>query len=243
MAATIVACVIALGACGTDSGRPPSTTDETPVPSPEEDIQLVCTNIPFPAERLLKRGAENETDAAAAALRAVLATNEGFIEGVRFPRSGWTRVAQTADEVQFVALETRIPEDRPWYLIAFQLRNGGWVRHHTGECRLRPAALPAGFGPGEWWLATSAEPTDRSVSAFVREAACSVGPARPDSIGAPIVVQRQGEVKVVVPVRVSANGGCVGATPITIDIGQPLGTRRLVDAQVFPARNVGTTRP
>jgi hypothetical protein len=191
----------------------------------------------------LVRGAENEPGLAADALRAVLATNAGFIEGLPFPKSGWTRVVDTTDEVQFVALERRQVADRPWYLIAFELRNGRWKGLYMGECRLHPAALENGFGAGEWWLAKSAEPTDRILSAFVREGGCTVGPARPAMIGTPIIAPRGDVVKVVIPVRFTHDGRCTAATPTTIDVGQLLGNRRLLDAGVFPARDAQVSPP
>ena len=241
-ALTIVVWTLVLVGCGSDS-PPTSTAAESPASGIEEDIQLACTNLPFPADRLLVLGAENEPGPAAGALRAVLATRAGFVEGVPFPKSGWTRVVDTPDEVQFVALERRQMADHPWYLIAVALRNGRWNSNHIGECRLHPAALEKGFGAGEWWLSTSAKPTDRTLSALVREGACMVGPALPVRIGTPIVAARADEVKVVVPVRETDDNGCLGATPTTIDLGQPLGNRRLVDGAVFPARDVQAQPP
>jgi hypothetical protein len=238
----IIGWTLLLGGCRSDSS-PPDAVDTGPAATVGMDIQLVCTDHPFPADRLSVRGAESEPGPTADALRAVLATNAGFIEGVPFPKSGWTRPFETSDEVQFVALETRRLEDRPWYLIAFELRNGRWDRTYTGECRLRPAGLQQGFGAGEWWLATSAEPTDRMLSIFVREAGCTVGPAQPARIGTPMVAPREEVVKVVIPVRTSDDGRCTGATPATIDIGMPLGKRRLVDAGAFPARDVRQSPP
>ena len=241
-ALAIVASTLMLAGCGSDS-PPTSATEASPASTVEGDIQFACTDLPFPTDRLLVRGAENEPGPEADALRAVLATNEGFIAGVPFPKSGWTRAVETGNKVQFVAFEMRQIVDRPWYLIAFQLRNGRWNRDYTGECRLRPAGLANGVDPGEWWLAKSAEPTDRMLTAFVREDGCSVGPVLPSRVGTPIVAPRADVVKVVIPVRSSDDGGCTGATPITIDIGQPLGNRRLVDAGVFPARDAQTQPP
>lgn len=124
------------------------------------------------------------------------------------------------DEVQFVALEMRPITDRPWYLIAFQLRNGRWELHNTGECRLHAAPLEKGYIAGEWRLAKAAEPMDRTLSASVRDAGCTVSPARPDRIGSPMIAWRWTDVKVVVPVPRTEDGSCsMGPAPTTIDLG------------------------
>ena len=92
-------------------------------------------------------------------------------------------------------------------------------------------------------MAKPAEPSDRTLTAFVREGGCTVGPALPSRIGTPIVAPRADVVKVVIPVRFTDDGGCTGATPITTDIGQPLGKRRLVDAGFFPERDPQESPP
>jgi len=226
-----------LTACGSDS-VPTAAAD--PSPTGEGDIQLACTNLPFPADRLLVHGAENEPGPAADALRAKLATGEGFISGLPFPKTGWTRAVDNADEVQFVAFETRAIQDPTRYLIDFQLRDGRWTPHYTGECRLHAAAMEPGFAAGEWWLAQAVEPEDRKLAVVVREGGCTTDPARPERIGTPIVAPRGDVLKLVIPVRSTDDGTCTGATPLTIDIGQPIGARRILDAGPFPAREVSS---
>lgn len=221
---------LALAGCMTG---PPSPS-ETAVPTRQEDIELACINTPFPPERLnaLPGSAEHEPDAAAAALRAALSSNENLS---RFPRAGWLRVVQTANDVEFVA-----PDQDTWDVLGFRLGAAGWDLYHSGECRLHPL-LPPDVVAGDWWIAIGAslDPTARVVAAMVSERGCPVGPARPDRIGAPLIAHRATDVKIVVPVRIpGSDPDCaVGPTPISIDIGEPIGSRLLLDGGNFPPRD------
>jgi hypothetical protein len=229
--AALSGCVLVLASCGSVPAG--GTASEASLqPTPEEDIQVECTDIPFPGERLVAApGAETGSDGPAAALRAFLATSEQET----FPRSGWIKVVQTGDTAQFVAHDSQMGLD----LVALHLRNGQWKPYHIGECRLRPA-IGGGLFAGSWWLATgtSLEPGDHVFDAFASEFGCRVGPPRPAAVGDPVVAHRSDQVKIVVPVQRDVNVDCAtGPTAIRIDIGEPLGNRRLVDAAEFPPRD------
>jgi hypothetical protein len=204
---------------------------------------LTCgTDQPFsPAALQLPGFAEQEPDAAAAALRTFLETaaeDEGIEVMVdAFPRSGWRRVFQTDRAVLFVAPED---VDRQWVMVAFARGATGWEIDGYGQCHMQ-IALPEGIGRATWWLDPAPGPPGQEateLSAIIVEQSCASGQPPVGRVLAPAIVYGEDAITITIAVRV-IGGDCPGNPefPVTIQLAEPLGDRALLDGTVFPPRD------
>jgi hypothetical protein len=233
---------------GLSSSAPPSepapTSEapiETPAPLDPDVIGLTCGEGPAFHPALLEAPghAEADGDAAAAALRAYVAADSdpGLLS------TGWTRVAQLADYVQFVA-PARF--DSGWAILAFALRDGHWEIDIAGQCRLGPAA-PDGVSIAEWRLDGSfpaPAPDDRAIHVLINERACASAQSPKGRVLPPSIVVGPNGVTITILVRNRPGGqDCPGNPDFAMPIQLPeaLGGRPLLDGGVFPPRDV--TKP
>lgn len=214
---------------------------DTPPPLDPDVIGLTCGEGPaFHPALLAQPGrAENEDDAAAAALRAYVASDGD----PGLPSTGWTRVAQLADYVQFVApgrFETG------WAILAFALRDGRWEMAVAGQCRLGPA-VPDRVSIAEWRLDPAfPDPAlaDRTIHVLINERACASGQTPEGRVLPPTVVVGADRITITILVRHVPGGADCPGNPdfaMPVDLPAPLGDRPLFDGGVFPPRDV--TKP
>jgi hypothetical protein len=216
--------------------NPTTAPIETPLPLDPNVIGLTCGQSPtFHPAVLDGRGhAEDDADAAAAALRDYLRTAP---PEAGLPTTGWTRVAQLAHYVQFVAPRAG---GGGWSIVAFQLREGRWDLQTAGDCRLAPA-VPEGVTIAEWRLdpAFSApDPGERTIHVLINERACSGGRSPEGRVDPPIVVRGPEAVTITILVREIPGGNDCPGNPdfaMPIELPEPLGGRPLFDGGVFPA--------
>lgn len=214
-------------ACAATPSVPPSPTPGTATP-----VGLTCADDhAFDAGLLEQPGrAETEPDPAAAALRAYLLSPEGGAQppdGQGLPRSGWVRVAQTGDRVQFVAPKA---DGAGWAVVGFLGREGAWALDLAGEC-LPEVALPAGISRAEWRLDPAfpvPHASDRRIHVLINERACASGQAPEGRVEPPVVMPSEGAM--IVSVRVRERPGvqdCQGNPDfaMTVDLPEPLGQR------------------
>ncbi len=220
----------------TSSGEAPisplATIDPAVIASPE----LTCgiDDSRFPPAALDGPGEELAPDAAAAALREFLLTEPA--PAFPFPRSGWHRVAQTANRELFVV---PTPSDPPWLAVAFTRPAGAWVVDAYGACALS-VALPGGIGLADWWVDPAAPPpTPQSTTIAIQlmERACAGGQPPNGRVLAPVVVYRPDAIVVTVAVAsIPGASDCESnpSVPLTIQLTEPLRDRTLLDGGTVP---------
>jgi hypothetical protein len=253
LAAALGIAVLAIGAFIVGSGPTvtpspspsPSPSFPTPMPSPSvvESVEptltppldpgvlgLTCggTHAFQPALIEVPGHAESDPDAAAAALRAELIGS--------LPQSGWVRVAQLADKVQFVAPDS---DGNGWVVVALVLRDGRWILDLKGECQLE-VVVPAGVTRADWRLDPAFPPPalgDRVIHVLINQRACSSGRSPEGRVLPPII--RSSPTAVTITILVTdrpGNQDCQGGPEfaMTVDLPEPLGGRPLFDGGTFP---------
>ena len=181
-------------------------------------------------------GAENADDPATAVLRAhTTPQNSPYVQS-----NGWRQLARTDNEV----IWTTGPEFGYYGVKRF---GDTWkFAYSGGRCEFK-RVLPESFDAHQWSLAEPPEPTARSVKVLVKhlkgedlptarpivevhEHAVSITLAleRPESAGRPeVLTYRETDDKL---------------SAYSVDIGEPIGGRQLLDGSIFPAipaRTVG----
>ena len=248
LAVTVVGVALAATACGsatinastgpagTGNGGTATTMDASPM--------LECGGLPFPVAAMNNpTGAELADEPAAAAFRAFMTANP---QALSAGSGGWRKLADTGDHVAFGQLGT----DPTVFFGTVQTVDkvdGVWKVGLGAAC---PAASV--YRPGEvavsWNLAAPAPgPADTTLHAQVLGTGCSdagstpATPADPEIDIGPQTVTITWFTAVSPP---SGNGArfCSGPAPViprVIDLGQPLGNRRVVDGAKYPAQPVG----
>jgi hypothetical protein len=199
-----------------------------------EQIRYSCGGAEFDAAILSAPGiAESGTDELAVALRAALAPG-GLPDAIDLPAAGWHRIGLDNMTAEFLTFD----RGRPVYIRFRRTAGGGWEVTGWGECR--PAiVLPDGLGVATW-VPDPAQPAPgpetTSFTALVTERACASGRSAEGRIVGPRVLALEDRVLVVFAVQpLGGDQECPGnpSTPVTVDLGEPLGGRELVDPSVL----------
>jgi hypothetical protein len=195
-------------------------------PALSGDLTCGSEDLVFPADALRQGLPGTGGDAAAAALLAYLA-NEPALAGAE-----WRRVLEREDRVSFVA-----PGPDGWAFVTVARTGGGaWEAWESGACRLG-VVLPAGVGFMVWRLdpATPPDPAAASLTVLANEIACASGKPPVGRTLAPTVLETPDSVTIVLMAR-TVGGDCPGNPEVsmTIELAEPLGTRRLFDGSVEP---------
>ena len=207
----------------------------------QRDLRYTCGSFPFDAGAL-DRAANDELDDTpiAAALRAHLALGGPDIDFL--PDEGWRLTGMDGTSAEFVARDAGGTK-----VVEVANDGGGWRVTGWGECRPR-RALPGGLGDADWVLAPGQPaigPDTRQFDALVTERNCASGKSSEGRIAGPDLFQVGGDVLVTFAVRPLPGGGTCPSNPatmVTVDLGEPLGDRRLLDGGSLPARDP-TTAP
>lgn len=240
--ALVFAGVLVLAGCGTAEGPSPSVEPSVEAPLDPRVLGLTCgDDLAFHPSLLGVAGqAESDGDAAADALRSEI---NGSAPEMGLPRTGWVRVAQLADRVQFVA------PDRAgdgWFVVGLTMRDGRWTLGLMGECQPE-VVLPAGVGRAEWRLDPGfPRPAggDRQIHVLINEQACASGQSPEGRVLPPIVAPSETAMTIVILVTPRPGGQDCPGNPdfaMTVELPEPLGGRPLLDGAVFPPRDV--TKP
>ena len=230
VAASVVA---GCGSSGTQVGAGGPGTSGTTATT---ELMLTCGWKPFPASAFDGPvGAERGADPPDQALAAWLAT-QGASMGA--PPTGWTRLYLDDDFVEYAsAVDASGQRDS----LNFERHGDVWKWSGSGGCGAATVVVP-GTGETRWSLDPAFPapgPADTTVHVIADRMACSSGePLTPEEVHAPVITFTADSVAVLY-VSDSVSPGshtCQGSmgTLLTLDLGQPLGRRKLLDGAVYP---------
>jgi hypothetical protein len=234
LAGTLLLGTVMVAACASaPSGDAPGTTSSDPPLA--QELGVTCgPSLPFDPALLDTAGhAETDPDDAAEALRRRIV----FDAVTGMPTTGWIRVVETGDRVDFVAPFAG-PEEQ--MVATFVRARGGWTLDNSATCTLETAA-PPGTSRAEWWL-DPAFPrpvqADKTIHILLVERACAGG-RPPEGRVEPRISITQDEMRVTIFVReIPGDRDCPGnpVFAMPLELPQPLGPRFLLDAGLFPPR-------
>jgi len=227
--------VLAAGIVGC-GGAGPSGSAGSAAPSNDPlALRYTCGRFNFGPE-ILGQGpgnAERDPNPAAEALRMHLAMPGP--ENDFLPDTGWMLVGIDAQGAEFVAIEG----DLEMMMVSVENGPAGWKVGGWGGCQPR-IVLAQGLGPAEWHFDSAAAvpgPETQVFDALVTEMNCASGRPADGRIVGPEVVASEGVVLVMFAVRPLPGGQNCPSNPstrVTIDLGEPLGDRALLDGGRLP---------
>lgn len=230
--ATIVV-LASLAGCGASPGSAasPSATADSSVA--EDDLRFSCGRFPFGAE-IMTAPARHDEDAlnpAADALRRHLALGGPDIDFL--PDEGWTLAGMDAGLAEFVTVGGALGMKS----VSVENKGGGWKVSGWGDCR-PTIVLADGLGAAEWAWGGPGDPgpETRTFDALVTEMMCASGRSSEGRIVGPVIVPSAETVLVMFAVRSLGGGTCPSnpSTRVTVDLGEPLGDRQLLDGGRLP---------
>lgn len=226
--ASLLAVGLVLPSAGVSAQAPSATV---PSAAAGGDALVACGDGPaFPLAALDgPQGAELAGDGPALRLARAATTGEaGYV-----PRGGWMRVLDGPDRVVF-ATWLHHPRSLGGPLLQLTLTSttpgatdpDAWRIASAGFCWPR-VVPPDGLVPAPWTLAAPADPASTSIR---------IVPPIPCDLPAPIVISTPERVSVT---TLAPAGGWVcyappSPAPITVDLGEPLGARELLDGVTDP---------
>ena len=238
VAALMTLPALGAGACGSRAEVP--AADATSLPA-DPTPMLQCFGTPFPVTALQgPANAEQGTDPADQALSAWLAHQNPNIGA---PMTGWVRLRMDADSAEYRAMDATGTEATS---LRFERHGDTWTWAGSGGCG---TSIPVAVAPGaetRWALDPAyppPSPTDRVVHVRVSRLTCNDGRmVAPEEVHPPVVTVTDQSITVLytsdpVPPGMHSCPGPMG-TALTLDLGQPRGTRTLLDGSTYPARPV-----
>ena len=159
---------------------------------------------------------------------------------------GWF-VLEEADDRLVVARELTQPQDpdddilRTHDLISVRDVDApnaqGWMLDQATQCA--PQRVLDGLGEAQVWLAAEPDPSATTIDLLIVEMACNSGEDAEGRVR--VVEQSEATDAVELLVAVEPRGGDAScpsnpATPLTVELAEPLGDRALVDTSVYPPR-------
>ncbi len=198
-------------------------------------LRYTCGEFTF-APDLLTAGPGNDQQAdnpAAVALRAHLAESGPDFEFL--PDTGWHLVGVDDRRAEFIA----VGADGEIANVTVENGPNGWRVGGWGGCQPR-VALASGLGAAVWAFDPDQPEPDATTQVFdalVTEMSCNSGQPADGRIVGPQVIATADTVLVVFAVRPRPGGhDCQGnpAARVTVDLGEPLGNRALLDGGRLP---------
>jgi hypothetical protein len=233
----IVALAFTLGGCG--EAHQPESSGALDVPMEAQPLLVETLGVwcgdgtAFAVHHLDEVGAAHrQADAAAVALRSYLSSREGSSSGA----TSWIRVAQDANQVQFLGRQG----GGNLVFVRFVKRAGIWQFVVGGGCPVRVALKP-GTAPIDWRLdpAVLTGPGSLELALVLDSVPCDPGDPLLEHVLDPVVVVRESAVIVAVLGREDrAVEYCLGPIPMPVTLPEPLGGRAILDGGVHPPRNV-----
>ena len=232
LAPLIAAFVLALTTIACAETSPPngSTPSESPAAVDPFALRYTCGTFPFGPELLTAAPGVDEQAAnpAAAALRAHLAGAGPDIDFL--PDRGWHMTGMDARLAEFVTVGGDLG------MKSVSVENGatGWKVSGWGDCQPR-IELPVGLGAAEWAfdpVQPKPGPATQVFDAMVTELSCNSGQPADGRIVGPQVIKSADKVLLIFAVRPRPGAqDCPSnpATRVTVDLGEPLGPRQLLD--------------
>ena len=257
--ALLTVLVLAAAACGDDADTdttapPPTTSDVTattitaaaptttpaaPVTNADDDDPLVsCPTGPvFPLSAVDDvPPVEEAPDGVVDAMRTFLDDEEGAF----WPQEGWRILHETADHLHLVHVgDGSTAASAGLSFMSIAATDDGWEwdgATSRGDCPLQ-FQLAEGRGVVDWELDPGHPepgPADTSVHILATERACASAQPMDDRLNDPVVLADASQVSITLSVApLDGDQDCPGnpSTAVEVDLGEPLGDRRLVDGR------------
>lgn len=219
---------MAVAACGE------SVPTTGPVSRDPLSLRYTCGTFPFGPELLAAGPGHDElaNTGPAAALRRYLASPVRVQH--RVPESGWRLFGSDTQRAEFGSSVAG-----GMWIVVVRVSATGWVASAPDTCQPH-LILPAGLGQASWTI-DPAQPRPSAMTqvfdALVTERACASGQRADGRIVGPQVVRTADVVLVIFAVRPLPGGQrCPGnpASRLTVDLGEALGSRVLLDGGRLP---------
>lgn len=231
---------VVLAACAGTTLSPTAEPSEAPPAQGElGQTRYTCTGPPGFLPTLLDQpaNAELEDHPSAAALRAAIAEVGPDID--MLPPSGYWLVSRDERAAQYLARDPR-GADTDFVFASIEHDGTGWTNGGWGGCR--PEIVLDGLNVASWILDSAVPPPGRDATTFtalVTERTCTGGRPMGARLQAPSITYGAGAVLVVFAARPLEGGSfdCPGNPPsrVVVQLHEPLGDRRLLDAAFFPS--------
>jgi hypothetical protein len=232
--------LFALAGCAPTSSQGDAPSTEAP---PEglvlADTRYSCGEPPGFLPTILDEPATAETEdhPSAAALRAAIAEAGQDID--LLPESGYWLASRDERVAEYLAREPA-GADPAFVSATLENRGGAWELAGWGQCR--PQLVLEGLGLATWVLdpdAPAPGPGTRTFDALVTERDCNSGQPMGARLRPPSVTYGRDSVFVVFAALPQVNQGfatCPMNPParVRVELSEPLGDRRLLDAALFP---------
>lgn len=234
----LLAAAACAGASPSASADPaPPVADPPPGPGIGE-VRYSCDEPPGFALSLLEQPAEAEREAHPSAEALRLAIAQGGPDLDMLSDSGYWLVSRDAARAQYLA---RGPggQEPPFVEATVELEDGAWRLAGWGQCR--PTIVLDGLSLATWTLDPAVPmpgPDATTFTALVTERACTGGQAMGARLLPPSITYDEDTISVVFAARPLAGDSfdCPGnpATRVVVELREPLGDHRLLDAGLFP---------
>jgi hypothetical protein len=232
----LILLTLTLASCG---GPAPAAREGPPVVPNLGDARYTCEGPDGFLPSVLDRPANAETEdhPSAAALRATLA--EGGPDLEMLPESGYWLVSRSERVAEYVA-RSPISQDGELAFAMIGNEAGVWRVTAWGGCH--PRIVLEGLSPATWILDPDPAPPAADTTTFkalVTETACNDGQPMGARLQPPSITYGPDSVLVVFAALARAGDGivtCPGnpSTRVVVELREPLGDRRLLDAGLFP---------
>ena len=234
--------VVALAGCAPGATGPA----DAPRTAPDlGEIRYACDGPPGFAPALLDQPATAETEdhPSAAALRMAIANNGQALD--LLPPSGYWLVSRDERVAEYLAHPPGFP-DSEFASATVENMDGAWKLVGWGGCH--PAIVLDGLSRATWTLeaGVAARAADTTTfTALVTETACTGGLPMETRLLPPSIVYSEDSVSIVFVARpLEWNEGIIVTCPgnpssrVVVQLREPLGERRLLDAGLFPAEPI-----
>lgn len=235
-----VVLIFALAGCA-----PPSSQGESPSTEARPDglvlaeMRYSCGEPPGFTPTILDEPATAETEdhPSAAALRAAIA--QAGVDIDMLPESGYWLASRDERVAEYIAREPA-GADPAFVSATLENRGGAWELAAWGQCR--PQLVLKGLSLATWVLdpdAAAPQPDSKTFDALVTERDCTSGQPMGARLQPPSVTYGRDSVFVVFVATPQVNQGfatCPMNPParVRVELSEPLGDRRLLDAALFP---------
>lgn len=213
---------------------------ESAAASPAGPVQLLTCATQGPGWAVTKldgpADAENGTTPAAKALLDYVTG----IDGTDLPDTGWHELYRSK-ELALYGQED--PSGEPGVLLVATIRNNGgaWAGEDNGQCRPQ-TWLGTSLGiAATWRLSVKTTKTSKTLKVLVTEKACASGKSAKGRIAKPRILSEEDRITITIGVTpLDGEQDCKAnpATPLTVTLGEALGTRQLYDGGPYPAIEV-----
>jgi hypothetical protein len=230
---------------GAPSEQPSGSAGASAAPSASGAVaaQLIACDPAgpaFPVSNLQNEtGAEQADNPAAKALRDFLASPNGSA----LPANDWREFLRTKNTVLY-GQDDPSGQAGVYVFAKAALSGSSWNVPDSGQCHPRTWYANSYGVAADWKLGAKTSKTTTQFRALVTEAACAGGKTAAGRIAKPRIDYGDKEITITVavkPLEGAQDCGTNPATPLTIKLSEPIGTRKLFNGGPYPS--VEVTQP